>query len=102
MHPLLRRARAKVREALTIDVTRFTAALHPLARRKRLFDGHEIDLLFDVGANVGQYATEMRDLGYTGWIVSYEPLSSAFRELEPLAARDGKWKTIRAGLGPRA
>jgi FkbM family methyltransferase len=85
----------------TLDVTRYTPATHPLARRKRLLDVHGIDVVFDIGANVGQYATELRDLGYAGWIVSYEPLSSAYRELEQRAARDDKWRLVRAGLGPR-
>lgn len=100
MHPLLRRARALLR-GTTLDVTRFTAASHPLARRMRLFEDHGVDLLFDIGANVGQYATEMRDLGYRGWIVSYEPLASAYRELAATAARDSKWKAFHAGLGPQ-
>ncbi|HLL22914.1 MAG TPA: FkbM family methyltransferase [Kofleriaceae bacterium] len=102
MHPLLRRARALLRDATTIDVARFTPASHPLARRKRLLDTHGIDLVFDVGANLGQYATEIRDLGYAGWIISYEPLSSAFAELERAAARDPKWRAVKQGLGPHA
>lgn len=103
MHPLLRRGRALLR-GTTLDITRFTAASHPLARRMRLFEDHGVDLLFDIGANVGQYATEMRDLGYRGWIVSYEPLASAFRELAQIAGRDreGKWRAVPTGLGPAA
>jgi len=99
MHPLLRRARALLRST-TIDVTRFTAATHPLARRMRLLSDHQIDVVFDVGANTGQYATELRDLGYRGWIVSYEPLAAAHRELAATASRDAHWKAIHAGLGP--
>jgi FkbM family methyltransferase len=101
MHPLLRRARALLRST-TIDVTRFTAATHPLARRMRLLADRNIDLVLDVGANTGQYATELRDLGYRGWIVSYEPVAAAYRELAVAAARDGRWKAVHAGLGPEA
>jgi FkbM family methyltransferase len=97
-HPLVRRARSLLR-GTTFDFGRFSVATHPLARRQRLIANHGIDLLFDIGANIGQYALEMRDLGYTGWLVSYEPLSTAFRELDKRAARDPKWKTVRAGLG---
>jgi len=99
MHPLLRRARALLRST-TFDVTRFTATTHPLARRMRLLSAHDIDVVFDVGANIGQYATELRDLGYRGWIVSYEPVAAAHRALAARAERDGRWKAIHAGLGP--
>lgn len=86
----------------TVDVTRFTAGSHPLARRMRLLADHHVDVLLDVGANVGQYALQMRDLGYEGWLVSYEPLASAFRELARRAVRDPKWQVVQAGLGPIA
>lgn len=102
MHPLLRRARAWVRDATTIDVTRFTAATHPLARRRRLLAEHGVDVVFDIGANVGQYASELRDLGYRGWIVSYEPLAGAHRELARRAAGDDRWRVVNAGIGPQA
>ena len=42
----------------------------------------EIDCLFDVGANTGQYATLVRSLGYQGQIFSFEPLSSAHKILK--------------------
>jgi len=74
---------------------------NPLARRERLFSAHHVDLLIDVGANAGQYALQMRDVvGYKGWIVSFEPLSSAFHQLSRRAVQDGKWKAVNAALGP--
>jgi len=42
---------------------------------QRLLDFYKIDLIFDVGANVGQYAQEVFDFGYQGKIVSFEPMS---------------------------
>jgi FkbM family methyltransferase len=101
MHPFLRRARSLLRGA-TIDFARFTPASHPLARRMRLLAHHRVDVVLDVGANVGQYALQMRDLGYTGWLVSYEPLASAYVELARHAASDDKWRVVHAGLGPTA
>ena len=51
----------------------------------------EIDLILDVGANVGQFALELRSLGYQGRLVSFEPLSNAHPELEKAAGRDSRW-----------
>jgi FkbM family methyltransferase len=52
---------------------------------------HEIELLFDVGANAGQYALYSRQQGYTGNIVSFEPLSQAHEVLMENAKSDRKW-----------
>ena len=41
---------------------------------KRFFAHFDIDCVFDVGANVGQYATALRDrVGFRGQIISFEP-----------------------------
>jgi len=60
-----------------------------------------IDLVIDVGANRGQFGLEIRRAGYTGRIVSLEPLSAPFRELSRLAGRDERWTVIRSAAGPR-
>lgn len=50
------------------------------------------NLVFDVGANEGQFAREIREYGYTGKIVSFEPLSSARKKLIMFASAESKWK----------
>lgn len=50
-----------------------------------------IDLIFDVGANSGQFAKELRVAGYKETVVSFEPLSSAHRALQKMAKSDPKW-----------
>ena len=101
MHPFLRRARSLLRNA-KLDFSAFTPGEHPLARRMQLIRTHDIDVVLDVGANVGQWAKQLRDLGYTGWIVSFEPLASAYKELAAAAAGDDYWRTVHMGLGPVA
>ncbi|SFH17890.1 methyltransferase, FkbM family [Nitrosospira sp. Nsp14] len=52
---------------------------------------HKIDLLFDVGANIGQYALLSRGEGYAGKIISFEPLSMAYSVLAETAKSDRLW-----------
>ena len=47
-----------------------------------------INLVFDIGANEGQFASEIREFGYTGKIISFEPLSSARKKLLAFASAD--------------
>lgn len=82
-----------------IDLVSFDPVNHPIARRLKLIMQYKIDLLFDVGANTGQYANQMRLLGYHGKIVSFEPLSAAYKELEKRARPDPLWDTVNIALG---
>lgn len=60
-------------------------------RLARTLAHHGIDLVFDVGANVGQYAAKLRTLGYAGRIVSFEPLAACHSALTAAAAGDPGW-----------
>ena len=59
-----------------------------------------IDLVVDVGANRGQFGLEIRRAGYTGRIVSIEPLATQYAQLSHLAMRDRHWTAIRSAVGP--
>lgn len=52
---------------------------------------HAIERVIDVGANSGQYASGLRESGYAGWIHSYEPLPSAFLQLQKRSRGDSSW-----------
>jgi FkbM family methyltransferase len=59
-----------------------------------------IDIILDVGASTGHFGRRMRrDLGYKGRIISFEPLSAAFRSLAEKAKDDPKWEVWHCGLG---
>jgi FkbM family methyltransferase len=70
-------------------------------RLARLLRHERIDLVLDIGANTGQYARRLRQVGYTDRIVSVEPLSEAFNELERRCAEDPVWSARRLALGDR-
>lgn len=72
-----------------------------LARRKRILDTHSIDLVIDVGANIGQYGHIMRRLGYAGRIHSFEPMSAAWSTLQNAMSEDPRWDGTHAGLADR-
>ncbi len=70
-----------------------------LKKRIELMKRFNIDFVFDVGANTGQYASQLRRAGYKGKIVSFEPLNEAFSELKRISTNDNKWQIEKTGLG---
>ena len=81
------------------ELKRFTPASNTDARLALLLNLHRIDLVLDVGANIGQYGHGLRELGHRGRIVSFEPLSSAFEALRSRASGDAAWEVRRCALG---
>ena len=71
------------------------------ARRMQLLRVKKISTVIDVGANVGGYGAELRAFGYTGQIISLEPLASAFAELSRRAGPDRNWECLNVAAGER-
>lgn len=99
MWPSVLQARQALRRT-GFDLVRFPPAAPSLDLGK-LLNLHRIDLVVDVGANVGQFAQKVRGSGYARRIISVEPLAAAFAELELLAARDAEWQAVNVALGDR-
>lgn len=60
---------------------------------------HKVTVVFDVGANSGQFASGLRRESYDGRIVSFEPLSGPFELLQTQTSRDPLWESRRCALG---
>jgi FkbM family methyltransferase len=58
-----------------------------------------INLIFDVGANTGQYGLKARALGYQGRIISFEPVFSSFNKLNEYGQNDPLWTPLNMGCG---
>ena len=74
---------------------------YPMAACLRsLFDLLSVDLVLDVGANVGQYRNFLRyEVGYGGRIVSFEPIPGNVTRLRERAAADALWQVEACALG---
>jgi FkbM family methyltransferase len=60
---------------------------------------YRVNCVIDVGAHNGQYATGLREAGYEGQIVSFEPVPHAFERLQRAAAGDPRWSVHPVALG---
>lgn len=82
------------------EVQSFRPSRSAGAQLIRMLSAHSIDVVLDVGANVGQFGSELRRCGYEGLIVSFEPLSAARVGLKTAVGSDRLWKIAeRAALG---
>ena len=60
---------------------------------------NDVAVVFDVGANVGQFAKDLRRHSYRGLIFSFEPVSTVFERLAKNFKKDTRWHGLRLGVG---
>jgi FkbM family methyltransferase len=94
-----RRSRNAFR-SLGLEVGRYGDGLAD--QRSRILRATPECVVWDVGANTGQYGQDLRDADFHGLIVSFEPNSRAFHELKVRASRNEPWQTERVALGRSA
>jgi FkbM family methyltransferase len=72
-------------------------------RLQQALQRHGIELVIDIGANVGQFASDLLRHGYSGHIVSVEPLPEVHARLCEAAAAHPRWTVAEPmALGPQA
>ena len=99
MRSLVRRIRSRLAPPPPPPVTSRYGGPTWEYRRARVFKRLGIDLVLDVGANSGQYVSEIRRHGYQGRVVSFEPASEAFTRLAEACAPDPLWTAQRVAVG---
>lgn len=95
LDPRLKTAIRKVTRRWGYDLVPFDSDF--IALQKSIL--RTIDLVVDVGANTGQYAERLRQLGYAKPIISFEPGVDPYSYLAASARRDGSWTARQVALG---
>jgi len=104
--PTLKRRIANAVERLTgarVISPEKIGRLHGEEHIRRMIAGFGVDCVFDVGANAGQYARMLREqVGYSGPIISFEPVPHLAQELRSSAASGKNWYIQEAALDREA
>jgi FkbM family methyltransferase len=69
---------------------------------ERFLAAFKVDCVFDVGANIGQYAMRLRQIGFKGLIVSFEPNPDVAQVLREAASADDLWVVQELALDERS
>lgn len=67
--------------------------------RENVAKHYNISTVLDVGANGGQYGQRLRESGYTGRVISFEPIPDVFAGLQHRASADPLWSCHNCALG---
>ncbi len=59
-----------------------------------------VTTVLDIGANVGQFAIDIRRYGFNGLIESLEPAQDSYNQLKINSLKDKLWNVNRLALGP--
>jgi FkbM family methyltransferase len=84
---------------LGYDFKRYDADNFVDLKRAKVIRSQELDLVLDIGAFQGYYVNELRETGYNGLVISFEPIAGSFKMLQENAANDKNWRCINAAVG---
>lgn len=89
----------KIAKFFDVDIKRFSGISTLESNILHCLKKYDIDIVIDVGANVGQFGQLLRMLGYKNKILSFEPDPVVFLELSKKCINDSKWECINSALG---
>ena len=96
---LIEALRSQMRRRLKLDIVNVRSTPTLRHRLEQVLRAYRIDTVLDVGANDGQFAGRVRDLGFTGTIHSFEPIRHTFAHLQHRASGDAGWHCHHLALG---
>jgi FkbM family methyltransferase len=97
---LIKSALKRVVRALGYNITTYPAGTERIeAHLSQLLPRLGVDCILDVGANRGQFGQLLRGIGYDGPIVSFEPVTTCFEQLDRAARKDRLWHVHQMALG---
>jgi FkbM family methyltransferase len=77
---------------LGLDLTRYRPDATSVGQLVAMLKHHRVNLVLDIGANIGQFAKGLRSAGYDRRILSFEPLTQAHERLSAAARHDAFWE----------
>jgi len=95
----LKSLRRMLNGLVNFDVVKFDGHHNLRSHLTQVFAQYHVDLVLDVGANEGQFAEFLREIGYAGEIHSFEPVKSVFERLSGKSNSDSRWFTHNFALG---
>ena len=96
------RARRQIGKStgLYLRLKRFTPSASEEMRNAMLCQHMGITHVIDIGANTGQFAESLYDFGYSGKVVSFEPVSAAYEALMKRSMPYPNWQVAeRCAIG---
>lgn len=81
------------------DILRYTPDNFLALKRMKIIKFGKIDLVLDIGASEGFFVNKLRETGYRGRVISFEPLSSSFKILQKKAETDPLWSCVNIAIG---
>ncbi len=96
-----RKLHYRIADRLGYDLTKKRKNIHATIERHvaLLLKRHTVNCVLDVGAHEGEYARSLREAGYKGRILSFEPVAAHFATLGRLCAGDKAWRCYNFALG---
>jgi FkbM family methyltransferase len=98
--PLHERIHASL-QRFGVDLIRYPAGTSYGVAFYELTVSQQADAVVDVGANTGQFSAMLRERGFRGLLVCFEPASTSFAALARRAEDDPFWHVEQLALGDR-
>jgi FkbM family methyltransferase len=90
----------RILRRVDLELRNFSIEKSENARFFTMLSHHKVNTIFDIGANEGQFGITLRDFGYKGKIISFEPLTNAREGLIRISQDDPLWEIApQAAIG---